>query len=165
MQRPTRLFLHFLMLAAPATAIILAGVFFYGQLEIKREIGELELYEASELSLSGAATQQNLGAITSDMEFLSALYGKYSTSESPSQANLDALADSFAAFMNSHGIYRQIRWIDETGMERLRMTFDQSKKQARRVPKSELQNKSDRYYFDQANQIAPVECPIFCAIG
>jgi signal transduction histidine kinase/DNA-binding response OmpR family regulator/HPt (histidine-containing phosphotransfer) domain-containing protein len=155
MQRPTRLFMHFLMLAAPATAIILAGVFFYGQLEIKREIGELELYEASELSLSGAATQQNLGAITSDMEFLSALYGQYSTSESPSPANLDALADNFATFMNSHGVYRQIGWIDETGMERLRITFDQSKKQARRVSKSELQNKSDRYYFVQANQIAP----------
>ena len=155
MHRPTRLFPHFLMLAAPATAIILAGAFFYGQLEIKREIGELELYEASELSLSGAATQHNLGAITSDLEFLSALHGLHSTSESPSPANLDALANNFAAFMNSHGIYRQIRWIDETGMERLRMTFDRSKKQARRLSKSELQNKSDQYYFVQANQVTP----------
>src|ERR1700733_5699600 len=112
MQRQTRLFLHFLMVAVPASAIILAGAFFYGKLEIKREIGELDLYEASELSLGSSAMQHNLGAITSDMEFLSALHGLHVTSRSPRAANLDALANAFAVFMNSHGVYSQIRWID-----------------------------------------------------
>ena len=42
MQRRGQLFRHFLMLAAPATAAILAGAFFYGHLEIQRQIGEFE---------------------------------------------------------------------------------------------------------------------------
>jgi signal transduction histidine kinase/DNA-binding response OmpR family regulator/HPt (histidine-containing phosphotransfer) domain-containing protein len=155
MQRRGQLFRHFLMLAGPATAAILAGAFFYGQLEIQREIGELGLHEASELSLGSAAIERNLGSLTSDIEFLSALPRLHLTVQRPTKDNLDRLADNFAAFMNANSVYDQIRWIDETGMERIRLDYDRSTKHAQRARQSELQNKSDRYYFVQANRTAP----------
>ena len=132
----THLFAHFLMLAAPASAIILAGAFFYGQLEIQRETGELGLHEASELSLGGEAIQRNLGSLTSDIEFLSALPRLHLAVQRPTKDNLDRLADNFAAFMNANSVYDQIRWIDETGMERFRLDYDRSTKQAQRAPQS-----------------------------
>ena len=155
MQRRVKLFAHFLMLAAPATAAILAGAFFYGQLEIQRAIGELSLNEAGALSLGSAAIQQNLGSLSSDIVFLSTLSGLRLTIRDPRPDNVNRLADDLAAFMNANGVYDQIRWIDETGMERLRLNYDRSRQQVLRVPQSELQNKSDRYYFVQTIHTAP----------
>ena len=155
MHRLTQRVLHFLMFAVPAAGAILAGALFYGRLEIQREIGELGLHEAGELSVGSAALRQTLGSITSDIEFLSALPRLRLTVQSPTPDNLDRLADDFAVFMNANRVYNQIRWIDEDGMERLRLNYDRSENQARRVPQTELQDKAGRYYYVQADQVAP----------
>jgi hypothetical protein len=155
MKRHTPEFRHFLVLAVPATAAILAGAFFYGQLDIQRQIGELRVHEASELSEGSSAIRENLGVLSSDTVFLSALSGLRLTVRNPTPDNLNRLGDDLAAFMNANSVYDQIRWIDETGMERLRLNYDRSSKQALRVPQSELQNKSDRYYFVQTIHTAP----------
>lgn len=49
----------------------------------------------------------------------------------------------------------QLRWIDETGMERLRI--NQSRHVVTVVPPTQLQNKSDRYYFKEAMALEPSE--------
>lgn len=46
----------------------------------------------------------------------------------------------------------QLRWLDEQGMERIRLNI--GPKGALRVPDSELQNKADRYYVSQGMQVA-----------
>jgi hypothetical protein len=89
----------------------------------------LRLRDASELSLGSAAIRQGLGAITSDIELLSALPRLRVTVQSPTPENLDRLADNLAAFMNANSVYDQIRWIDETGMERIRLNYDREAKQ------------------------------------
>jgi signal transduction histidine kinase/CheY-like chemotaxis protein len=143
------------MLVAPATTAILAGAYFYGQLEIQREIGELHLHDVSELSLGSAALRHSLGSITADIEYLSALPRLGLTVRNPTPDNLDRLTNNFAAFMNANGVYDRIRWIDETGMERVRLDYNRSKGQARRVPRSQLEDNSSRYYFVQAMRSAP----------
>lgn len=60
--------------------------------------------------------------------------------------NLDMLNLSAAT-----GIYDQIRWIDESGHERLRINYNDGKPSP--TSESELQDKSDRYYFMAANTL------------
>lgn len=155
MVRRTQLIVSVLLLAALTSILILAAAFFYGNLEIQRQLGKLRLHEASELNLGSAALRQTIGSITSDMEFLSAMPRLQISVQSPTSGNLDRLADNFAAFMNANSVYNQIRWIDESGIERLRLDYDRSKKRALLATQSKLQNKSNRNYFVRSGQMTP----------
>jgi putative methionine-R-sulfoxide reductase with GAF domain len=63
-------------------------------------------------------------------------------------ARSDAIAD-FVALFEEHPIYDQIRFLDPTGQEIIRINRgDQGSPIV--VPKDQLQNKDDRYYFQQS---------------
>jgi len=57
------------------------------------------------------------------------------------------LADIFIAEASAKRNYLQLRYLDETGAERVRV--DYNGQQARVVPPEELQNKAHRYYFQE----------------
>lgn len=58
----------------------------------------------------------------------------------------DHIASDWAIYSNERQLYTQLRFIDETGMETIRInTFDDQEPQI--VDQQELQDKSDRYYF------------------
>jgi diguanylate cyclase (GGDEF)-like protein/PAS domain S-box-containing protein len=66
----------------------------------------------------------------------------------PQQNKLDdlkALKEKLSNLASVKEDYEQIRWIDETGMERIRVNYKNNT--ASVTPNSELQNKADRYYF------------------
>ncbi|MBT9165125.1 MAG: hypothetical protein DDT23_01140 [candidate division WS2 bacterium] len=56
----------------------------------------------------------------------------------------ERLANLFVSFAKNRGIYYQVRYIDETGMEIVRVDDGVP------VPEGKLQDKSDRYYFSEA---------------
>ncbi len=58
----------------------------------------------------------------------------------------DYITHNWTNFADIKQVYDQIRWIDETGMERIRVNW--SNQGAYSVPVAELQNKKGRYYFD-----------------
>jgi methyl-accepting chemotaxis protein len=58
---------------------------------------------------------------------------------------LRSLEDDFLAFSESKKIYNQIRYLNEDGMEVVRVNRDNDKSYI--VQKSKLQNKKNRYYF------------------
>ena len=64
-----------------------------------------------------------------------------------------ALAAVFREFSGSTKIYDQIRFIDDTGMERVRVNYNKGRPYV--VPDSELQNKSRRYYFADTYKLDP----------
>lgn len=63
------------------------------------------------------------------------------------------LGEEFLSFSGANGIYLQIRYIDEHGMEIVRANFDGQA--MRLVPAEHLQNKRDRYYFAEAMVASP----------
>ncbi|MES9873307.1 MAG: HAMP domain-containing protein [Candidatus Sedimenticola sp. PURPLELP] len=63
-------------------------------------------------------------------------------------ATKQAVTDEFLAFSEQRKIYYQIRYLDETGQEVIRVDFNGRKATAR--PDNLLQNKGDRYYFTRA---------------
>ncbi|MBL8431291.1 MAG: GGDEF domain-containing protein, partial [Dechloromonas sp.] len=60
-----------------------------------------------------------------------------------------------AVLSASRRVYDQLRWIDESGMERVRVDFIQN--QAFVVPAERLQNKAQRYFFNDTMRLAPGE--------
>lgn len=66
----------------------------------------------------------------------------------------DALHDFELDMLNlsaASKIYDQIRWIDESGYERMRIDYNNGKPS--RTPEAELQNKSSRYYFMETHKL------------
>jgi diguanylate cyclase (GGDEF)-like protein/hemerythrin-like metal-binding protein/PAS domain S-box-containing protein len=59
----------------------------------------------------------------------------------------NALTDTFVQKMRINNVYDQIRWIDKSGMELIRI--DDSETGPKIVPPDELQDKSERYYFQK----------------
>jgi signal transduction histidine kinase len=53
------------------------------------------------------------------------------------------LQDEYLLFSNQRGVYDQIRYLDESGQEKIRINYNDGKP----APAKELQNKADRYYF------------------
>jgi len=68
---------------------------------------------------------------------------------------LQALAASFAQFSDAQRIYDKLRWIDETGVERVRVDRVDGRAVATRP--GELQDKSRRYFFAEAMALRPGE--------
>lgn len=80
-----------------------------------------------------------------DLEFISELPDLKIAINNPVAENLRRAEQTIIAFSNSQKVYDQIRWIDETGKERIRINMMAG--HAVRVPEAELQDKSNRYYF------------------
>lgn len=139
---------QFLLLFLPSACLIAVGIFLYGQAETRREIGERQSRQTVEVAGGTDALRHTLRAVAADVAFIADLPRLRDAIRAPSSANLAAVAADFVAFSETSEIYDQIRWLDESGAERVRVNFSDGR--AWVVPAGELQNKADRYYFIQS---------------
>lgn len=146
---------HFLQLFVPVTLLVLAGFFFYGQAEIERDFIRLQAQESLAVGLGAGTLRGHLQDIARDLDFLSNFSDLRQVLDQPDEEGIEVLAQSLKTFSRSKGIYDQIRWIDEEGMERVRVDFREG--QAIILPQSELQNKGQRYFFTDSFRLAPGE--------
>lgn len=102
--------------------------------------------------------ENDLQKIEKDITFLSGI-DSFSTLMNVSE-NVDAstyneyvddVENDFLRISEVNTHYIQLRYIDENGMEIIRINSSDTVQQI--VPASQLQDKSDRYYFIQANQL------------
>lgn len=141
----------FLLSFLPAVALIGFGGYFYADAEIRYEERQLQVVDQETVQLATQALRHSLHGITSSIEFLANLPDLRSSVNRSTPASLALVAANIAVYMNSHGAYDQVRWIDQTGRERLRLNFVDG--QARRVPEEALQDKSRRPYFLRASKL------------
>jgi signal transduction histidine kinase len=69
------------------------------------------------------------------------------------KARLEGIAAEYASFLRRKQIYDHIRLLDLKGLETIRVNY--SRGQANTVASSDLQDKSDRYYFRKALSLQP----------
>ena len=79
----------------------------------------------------------------------------YQYLEEPNSDNYDHLAASFWTVTNSHASLMQVRYLDEFGMERVRVDWPVGLDKATLVAQSQLQDKKHRYYYKEASQVPP----------
>jgi len=145
----------FWRLFLPVTALVLGSIVIFGLSEIDRELTVLRSREKLNVGRGAGALSRSLETITRDLNVLAGHSALRAALDSPTTQNLNHLAEDFANVSRSKGIYDQLRWIDESGMERVRI--DYVKGRAVVVPPDQLQNKSQRYYFIDSFRLEPGE--------
>lgn len=90
------------------------------------------------------ASLKHLRALSTEAVTLGALDSRH-------PAKLRSLEASFLTLARRNPLYQQVRWIDESGFERARISRDQGEPFV--VAPQDLQDKSDRYYFEAANEM------------
>ena len=137
-----------------ALGMILLGIYIY-QTEKTKEFLITASHESAVIKLAENSIHKNFEKVFGDLYYLSnnddfrLLIDHFSDNQSIHfSKNLQSL-------MQSRKTYDEIRWIDETGRERLRVNYNNGNPIL--VPYMELQNKSDQYYFIEAMKLSPGE--------
>ena len=94
-----------------------------------------------------------LNTIKNDVVFLVQLESLHRWLRSGAEQDLSSLVKDFSSFSTARKIYDQVRYLDGSGMEEVRINLKQGV--ATRIPHQELQNKKDRYYFIETMALDP----------
>ena len=89
----------------------------------------------------------------SDAKLIAELHALKSFAVSESNFLFDSLKHDFLSFLSEKGDYAQIRFLDKRGYEKLRV--DVINGQPKLIPKKQLQDKSERYYFIETRKLEP----------
>jgi PAS domain S-box-containing protein len=139
----------------PLFVLLLIGAFFYGDLAETNKINQLVNQDSFYVGQGAGTLSYNLKKITRDLLYLAGQNSLLDQISRPDQENLERLAENFTHFSRIQGCYDQIRWIDETGMERVRV--DYTPDGPKTVPADLLQNKIGRYYVTETLKLSPGE--------
>jgi len=132
-------------------ALVLSS-YYFKTLEAERE--SVEAQEHLNHSIIQDEISGDLHHIVNDLRLLSShfeLEGFLNTENKP----LIALEKEFIAFSELKQIYSQVRLLDQSGKERIRVNFIRGR--AAPVPEEALQNKGNRYYFRAVQKLKPGE--------
>jgi len=142
---------QFLTLCIPVAVVILAVAYAFADMRTNAQLDQIIAAERANLQqLSGymaaeASTSLNhLLALAQEPALQQAM-------DSPSSIALQTLQTQFMTMATRNPDYQQIRWIDEAGVERVRIMRDQDHLFV--VDNPQLQDKSSRYYFKSANAL------------
>ena len=133
-------------IAVPLTVVVVLLVFSLNRIERhNREtqlIQEFVKQERAFLDITALAIQQDIATMGKDLLTLKDV-------TAVENDNIKFLEFLFLKMAEHYGIYDQIRYIDEQGMEKVRINCNGDKAEV--IPISQLQNKGDRYYFKNSN--------------
>ncbi|WP_211354068.1 hybrid sensor histidine kinase/response regulator [Thiohalocapsa marina] len=138
-----------------AVLTISAGIGFAAYSSTRIILTQLEV-ESKELARHAEdMLRQMLVDVGRDLRYLAHSRPLLDCMEDMTSRQLDCLESDWVAFASAKPQFDQIRWIDETGMERVRI--NQASPIPQVVPEAELQIKADRYYFTEAMALPPGE--------
>ena len=146
---------RFLQLFLPALVLVLGSVGFYGKTDIERQLTLLQARENLNVGRGATVMTGKLDDIARDLAYLSSYPVLRNALDKGDATSSGELANAFASFSNSKTIYDQLRWIDETGMERVRVDYVGGK--AVVIAGNHLQNKGQRYFFTDSFKLNPGE--------
>ncbi len=95
----------------------------------------------------------NIKSVISDLFFLSVHPNLHQMLENDNPTLREKLVKDVKSFSNNSTRYDQIRFLDETGMEKIRINFNQINSVV--VSEDKLQNKAKRYYFTDTFALEP----------
>ncbi|MCU7921605.1 MAG: PAS domain S-box protein [Candidatus Thiodiazotropha sp. (ex Dulcina madagascariensis)] len=112
------------------------------------ERSSIESSELLNVDLAKRMIEKDIADVVSDLLFLAEHIERRGLPEALPWAREQRIAEEFKVFAKNKGLYDQIRYIDKTGVEVVRINYLPGESQV--VPESKLQNKANRYYFKEA---------------
>ena len=142
---------HFLIIFLSLVVLIggITMLVYYTEVNSDKSISEA--CEANIVSLLMQVITSDFKSVVSDLMILSEKNELRTMLESGEVAHRRALAEEFLSYSKRKGLYDQIRFLDETGMEVVRINFNEGKPAI--VRENKLQSKGKRYYFKDAFQL------------
>jgi len=138
----------FLLLFLALGALLATMIVVFYQLETRNNNQRLSVEEQHSLDLQLAVVRNHFNSIISDLSFLTGQEDLMAYLETPSAQLLAPVAREYQTFSASKRIYDQIRYLDEKGLEIVRVNYNAGVPAI--VAKEGLQNKLKRYYFSDA---------------
>ncbi len=139
----------------PLTILLLTGAFFYSDLAETNKINRIVNQDTFYVGQGVGTLSYNLKEIARDLLYLASQNSLIDQITDPDQENLEQLAQNFIDFSRIKGYYDQIRWIDETGKERVRVEY--APNGPKTAPSDLLQSKHERYYLTETLKLSPGE--------
>ncbi len=121
----------------------LLGIFYY--VEVKTERDAIGAKAIHAVGMQTETVASNLKLIVCDLMFLSELNELQRMLETVETDQRKDLSKEWLSFSTIKGLYDQIRFLDERGMEVVRINSNEDEPHI--VPQEELQSKGKRYYF------------------
>ncbi|MEW8615979.1 MAG: sensor domain-containing diguanylate cyclase [Candidatus Thiodiazotropha endolucinida] len=146
------LILSFLMLFIPASLLLALIFYAFSTQTEKYELQTTLIREEAALNSASELTSLLFEQKLSDLMVLAEGEVLRSYIHDPSLKNWVRVAREFSLFARRKPKYFQLRYIDNSGMEVIRINSDDNVQEI--VPQSEMQNKADRYYFKEAMKLA-----------
>jgi len=144
---------QFMILFLP---LLILGSFVFGAflLQERKTKRKILLYkEQQNVELIQRIAVGNLRSIVMDLTSFTALPALRQMIERDEAIDHIELSRVFLDFCKSSDLYAHVRFLDETGMEIIRVNFNEGHPGI--VPKAQLQNKSKRYYFADTIELEP----------
>jgi len=149
--RLKRFLLFFLPLVLITTAISMN--LYYTNVEEDQQ--RLQSKQLSMITYQKESVEQAMNAFMSELMVLSSHHILKVWLATGDANQLKVLADEFLAFSEHKGIYDQARLLDHNGNEVVRVNWNHGNPEM--VATAKLQNKSDRYYFDEVLSLSEGE--------
>jgi PAS domain S-box-containing protein len=143
----------FLLFFIPAALLILACAWYVGHDRIQGELGLIQSDEINNIVLGVRRLDGELQAPLRHLHTLANEDAVHQAINSPGGAATEPIGIVFQTLVAYNAMYDQVRWIDENGMERVRVNNEAG--HPVRVAMDRLQKKVDRYYFTDTMQLRP----------
>ncbi|MGB0720954.1 MAG: PAS domain S-box protein [Gammaproteobacteria bacterium] len=142
-----------LRLLLALAVIFTISAILYAQSLIDRALIGMQARENEKVHDVANDMRHHLEYLIDDIHYLAGLPSLQAALVANSPGNLDRLAADFANFSGSRQYYDQVRWLDETGHEQVRVNYEDDAPS--RVTDEALQDKLARYYFKEASSLEP----------
>ena len=142
---------RFLLILLPllVVLVIASSLHFYADYEKARVARESS--ESLNVELARRMIVADIDAVITDLLFLGRYVESQSTAHLHLKAYLRRLGEVFQHFSQQKRLYDQIRLLDTSGHEIVRVNYNDGKPLV--IEAAQLQDKSQRYYFQEANKL------------
>ena len=141
--------LRIILIFLPVALLICSGAYFYYLSQLRFIHEQNQKLEHETVLVGVVSINRSLEYVMQDVHILYLDTDFRRMINDPDEKNIDEVAGDWLAFAEAKKVYNKIRWIDEKGMERLRVNYSDGKGVV--VPEKKLQNRSERYFFDDTN--------------
>lgn len=143
-----KIFKKFLIYFLPSTVLVSLIMLLFFRTEINKQELNLRTEELHHIEFQNSSIDRELEVVAADLVSQS-MHGEIRDYlATGNEENLKKYARELLFFIGISGDYDQARFIDKTGMERVRVNYNNGKPYI--VPEEQLQDKSGRYYFEES---------------
>jgi PAS domain S-box-containing protein len=135
----------------PIALLVIGLTGYYEHNEKERLLAKIRNDEALSVGLGSSSVIRHINTIVGDLHFIAQHYAMQQVANDRASPEISRLETNFPVLIETRKVYDQIRWIDAGGQEIVRA--DRVDGKPRLIPRNELQNKADRYYFTEAMRL------------